>query len=214
MKRARPRMVSVVRSLSLLSLLGGTMGGLSGLPSCIIAEGSPPLPAVPNVRPTIVRSSTIPRSDRVLVSLPDEFIVGVEMVNVDESFDWKLFLDYEAADLTSEPIRRGTDLGRGRARQIRVQVAPETAPDKALCHVFELVVAKQFRSTDGISVRTPLGGADADLGEPLSDSVLWYYSPSGDLRGCPVYEGMVSPRDAGVSGDAAREAGGETGAGQ
>jgi hypothetical protein len=168
--------------------------------SCVIATESPPLPSVPAIRPVIVRTLTVPRSDEVMVRLPDEFLVNVEMLAVDEPFEWKLFLDYESADISPDlgPIRQGRNTGRGRLRVVRVPARPEEDLDLSRCHVFRLVVAKQFSASQGVSVAT---GAGAVAGEALTDYAVWYYAPNGD-RGCQGYDGPApTPRpleDAGV----------------
>ena len=61
--------------------------------------------------------------------------------------------------------------------------------------MIEVVVALRFAGQDGIGAHAPL--------EPGGDIVTWFYSPSGDLAGCPVLDAGIEPiaPDAGDGGD-------------
>jgi hypothetical protein len=146
------------------------------------------LPRLPIVRPTIVRGSVVPSPGAVLGTFPDKFIVPVELADPTQAFQWSAFVDYDPFaniglvthdDSVFEPAS-----ANGRIRVLDKIVIPKPA-DLDRCHVIEVVVALRLLNdnTDPKSAHTPA--------EPGGDSVLWFYSPSGDLRGCPVLDAGI-----------------------
>lgn len=156
---------------------------------CLIAEPSGDLPRLPERRPTIVRGSVVPSASRVLATFPAKFIVPVELSDPTATFQWSAFIDYNAftgaglvaiSESQFEPssLRNGT----------RILEIPLAAPlDLDQCHVVEVVVALRLAGTrEAVSAHTP--------DEPGGDSVSWFYSPGGDLAGCPALDAGLEPR--------------------
>ncbi len=165
--------------------------------SCVIAESPSDLPVLPDFRPTILHGSTVPSSSAVLGAFPDKFVVPVELVDPTVPFDYRSYIDYNP--ITGEgnvQEASGTSLPSGVRARVRILEVGMTPPaDLDRCHVIEVLVALRFRDTIGQSSHTPV--------EPGGDSVTWIYSPTGDLRGCPVLDaGLPPPVDGGPGGDA------------
>jgi hypothetical protein len=150
---------------------------------CIIAEPPDELPRVPRRRPVIIQGSLVPTNATVLGSFPDKFIVPVELSDPTATFQWSAFVDFnpltgDGLFVVSESIFEPQNYD-GRYRILEIPISPP--PDIDRCHVIEVVVALQLAGTfDGRSAHTPL--------EPGGDSAVWFYSPTGDLRGCPVLD--------------------------
>ena len=167
-----------------------------GITACIIAEPPTDPPRLPLARPTIVRGSVVPPASQVLGRFPAKFIVPVELFDPTATFEWAAWIDFNPATGagleffgTSEFEQANTV---GRVRTIEV---PLLRPADDRCHVIEVVVALRFAGQDGIGAHAPL--------EPGGDIVTWFYSPSGDLAGCPVLDAGIEPiaPDAGDGGD-------------
>ena len=171
--------------------------------SCVIADPPTELATVPVMRPTILRGSVVPSVSAVLGRWPagDKFIVPVELVDPNMTINYAAFVDFNAALATgldgpvqsSEFERGGTTEGRVRTLDVII-----TEPSLDRCHVVEVVVANTLNSFNALTAHTPAG--------PGGDSVLWYYSPSGDLAGCPVLDAGIAPlADAAAEADARAE---------
>ncbi|MCA9586805.1 MAG: hypothetical protein KC657_15730 [Myxococcales bacterium] len=157
--------------------------------ACIIAEPPGALPRLPASRPTIVRSAAVPPPSTVLGTFPEKFVVPVELADPTASFRWRAFVDYNpltgagfVAGGESKFDRASLD---GGARVLEIPVPPP--PDLDRCHVVEILVALRFAGEfEGKQAHTPE--------EPGGDNVSWFYSPTGDLEGCPKIDaGGLSP---------------------
>ena len=157
--------------------------------ACIIAEPPGALPRLPASRPTIVRSAAVPPPSTVLGTFPEKFVVPVELADPTASFRWRAFVDYNpltgagfVAGGESKFDRASLDSG---ARVLEIPVPPP--PDLDRCHVVEILVALRFAGEfEGKQAHTPE--------EPGGDNVSWFYSPTGDLEGCPKIDaGGLSP---------------------
>jgi hypothetical protein len=167
--------------------------------ACVIADPPTELPRSPERRPTIVRSSVVPSTTSVLGSWPSKFIVPVELSDPRADIQWASFVDYNPAtgegfDQTSKS-RDEPAATNGNVRTLEI---PITTPSSDGCHVVEVVVALRLNTTDPRNAHTPES--------PGGDSVSWFYSPSGDLAGCPVLDAGLTPFD--VDAEASAEAGG------
>lgn len=165
----------------------------SSIASCVIADPNIELPVPPLRRPIILRDQMVPPSAAVLGFLPEKFTFVVE-VDPTASIEARLFIDYDALDQnraavalagTAGPI--GPLIGAERTREVSLPDLLTPAPNR--CHVIEAIVAFGFKGApgDGLGAHTP----DTTLGG--GDGVVWFYSPNGDLSGCPYF-------DAGVDG--------------
>lgn len=164
--------------------------------ACIIAEPPSDLPELPRFRPTILRGSVVPSTSGVLGAFPDRFIVPVELVDPNVTLSYRVYIDYNP--ITGDGLDfPGTIGAGGTPSRVRVIDFKATAPpDLTRCHVIEFVVAESFfAELEGKGAHAPR--------EPGGDSVTWFYSPGGDLSGCPVVDAGVLPSsDAGGDADA------------
>ena len=171
------------------------------LSSCIIAEPISDLPAAAPFRPTILRGSVAPTASVILVTFPEQFYVPVELVDPSAEFKWRMFIDYD--ERGEDKVASGTssyEPGSDKSG-VRVVVVQAPAPtDTTRCHVIEFVAARAFTDETGSNV-DPRQSHTPTLGSGGGDSVTWFYSPSGDLSGCPVGDAAVkvTPPDSGAN---------------
>lgn len=156
------------------------------LGACILGEPTADLPRLPQTRPTIVRGSVVPTPNAVLGSWPSTFIVPVELVDPTVTFEWAAFVDFNArsneglllADQSTFEAANQT------SRQRTLEIPIPAPPDTDRCHVVEVVVALQLETLDNpTTAHTPL--------PPGGDSITWFYSPNGDLAGCPTLDAGI-----------------------
>lgn len=191
MKRSRRRYVVGALFVSLATAL---------IVSCVIAEPPSDLPQLPETRPTILRGSVVPSANAILGRWPQKFTVPVELIDPRVTFQYSVFIDYnpatgeglEAGFPASSEFERGTQDGRVRTLEI-----PISTPALDRCHTIEVIVALRLNTTDSRNAHTPL--------PPGGDSVTWFFSPSGDLSGCPVLDAGIAPPE--PVGDAEVEGG-------
>lgn len=176
--------------------------------SCLIAEAPAELPRLPQGRPVVV--STDPPAGIVVGSLPQEFVVVVELIDPSQTFAWAAFLDYRydqrEQGLQVERWEKQTggtsspESGGGNVRTITFSFGP--LPDAARCHSIRFVAAFDMAN---FRVGVPAAGSG-------SDSVTWLYNPNGEFGGCPSFDaggiadGSFPPLDADLT-DAALDAG-------
>ena len=101
------------------------------------------------------------------------------------------FLDYDPRTrpgMYGIPGQSSPDPGGSDGGVRVIALALPEPPDMTQCHTLEILVALEYVDNHEPS---PPGG----------DSAVWFYSPTGDLNGCPVF-------DAGASSDAASDGGG------
>lgn len=174
---------------------------LAAATSCIIAEPPSDPPRLPVSRPTIVRGSVVPPPSNILGRFPDKFIVPVELFDPTVTFEWALWIDFNAATgeglefLGTSEFEAANSTGRVRTLEI-----PVRAPADDRCHVIEVVVALRFGP--GVT------GAHAPL-DPGGDIVSWFYNPTGDPSGCPMLDAGIdaSGIDAGNDADGGADGG-------
>jgi hypothetical protein len=159
--------------------------------ACILADPPAELPKFPARRPTILHDSVVPPTTNILRQWParGDFLIPVE-VDPGVTFRYRAFLDYDArthGDVLgtlgqSDPDPASSD---GGIRSIHLGLPPPT--DLLSCHTLEIIVALDF-----VLDHTPTL-------PPGGDSVVWFYSPTGDLTTCPFYD--AGPEDAAPDGD-------------
>jgi hypothetical protein len=158
----------------------GLLGGLSWLnflASCILTSPAE-LPTLPLYPPTFIRSQAVPSSERPLAVFPQRFVVPVRLLDPTARFQWRLFYDFESGRLGPGLQALGVIEPDGTNRNVRDLVITVTPPeDVTRCHFIELRVATAFGGTEGNTPEAPGG-----------DSIVWTYSPGGDLRGCPTLD--------------------------
>lgn len=172
--------------------------------SCLIAEPQTDLPTVPTFRPLVVRGSAVPPPNGVLGVYPEQLVVPIELVDPSVAFKWRVYVDYNPITGAGLEVD-GTSAPSGipaRIRTLEIQTVRRTDLDR--CHVIEFIVARSFLGEfEGKNAHTPNEPGEAD-------SITWFYSPTGDLAGCPVLDAGLIPRlEAGADGaDGARDGGG------
>jgi hypothetical protein len=173
----------------------------SGVSACLVVEPPGDLPTTPVRRPTIRRSEASPVASFVLGAWPESFLVPVELVDASQTFQWRVFVDYDPEDRRVEPAVFGASAPNLADRNGNVRLVRATVPaptDNGRCHVIEFLVAARFLGDlEGRTAHTPAA--------PGGDSIVWFYSPGGDLSGCPVYSAAIDAgtdaSDAGTGGD-------------
>jgi len=182
-----------VRGFVILSLIAGAIGVHA---ACIVADPPSDLPRLPESRPTILRASVVPSASAVIGTWPDRFIVPVELSDPRSTIWWSAFVDYNpdtGFGLDGLPTQSSFEptTTQGRVRLLEIPIGKPAALDR--CHVVEVVVALNLNTRDPKSAHTP--------DEPGGDIVSWFYSPSGDLAGCPVLDAGLSPIDLDATSD-------------
>ncbi|MFO0739725.1 MAG: hypothetical protein U0270_27755 [Labilithrix sp.] len=173
---------SGVGALGALLAVAGIVG------ACVIADPPTELPTAPALRPIILRATAVPPTTGVITSWPDRFIIQVQLSDARETIYASYYVDYNPAtdegyvDTIPSTPSSGTN---DPVRQIEFAIAE---PSRDGCHTVEVVVARVFSR----SQHTP---ASADDG----DTITWFYSPNGDLAGCPVVDAGLSPDAAALS---------------
>jgi hypothetical protein len=153
--------------------------------SCIIADPAPQLISPPPPSPRILRDQVQPPASAILGAFPDTFTVPVLVGSADQTFVAHLYIDFNedglgggfAEQKTSGPQ---TTPDSSNVRYIALTNSQGAPVDLSRCHRIEALVATSFVGRDGFDGHTPL--------DPYADSVVWWYSPNGDLRGCPTYD--------------------------
>ncbi len=182
---------------SLAAALAVVVAGVSG---CLVVEPPGDLPTTPVRRPTIRRSEASPVASFVLGAWPESFVVPVELVDASQTFQWRVFVDYDPEDRRVEPAVFGASAPNLADRNGNIRLVRATVPaptDNGRCHVIEFLVAARFLGDlEGRTAHTPAA--------PGGDSIVWFYSPGGDLAGCPVYSAAIDAgadaSDAGTGG--------------
>lgn len=156
------------------------------LAACILGEPTADAPRLPQTRPTIVRGSVVPSPQAVLGSWPTSFVVPVELTDPTVSFEWAAFVDFNARS-NEGLLLAGTsafEAANQTSRQRVLEIPIPAPPDTDRCHVVEVVVALALETLDNpTTAHTPR--------PPGGDSVTWFYSPNGDLAGCPVLDAGI-----------------------
>jgi hypothetical protein len=142
------------------------------------------LPASPMHRPTILHDGVSPPDDQLLIEWPpdDTFVVPVQLDDPNQVFRYDVFVDYNGSS-TALPSYVGAGQGQagidGGIVTVPIPLQPP-APVQS-CHRIEVLVVHDFAMANGAPLfHTPdmVGG----------DSVVWFYTPSGGLDGCAIYD--------------------------
>ena len=182
------RILRVVATAGALAFMGVLVD------ACVIADPPTPLPQVPDGRPRILHSSVVPSTSAVLATWPVTFLVPVELSNPRADVAWASFVDFNPA--TGEGFDNSQiSVWEPTGSAIRVLEIPITMPSLDRCHVVEIVVALRLNTSNTQTAHTPE--------PPGGDIVTWFFSPSGDLAGCPVLDAGLVPLVDGSDGDAA-----------
>lgn len=176
-----------VGTLAAIAAVSGVVG------ACVLAEPATDLPALPDLRPTIVRASVVPTASAVLLTWPQRFIVPVEIIDARVTLIVATFVDYNSQSAVGLDSVTTDEYGRsaqsGNIRTIEVEI---NRPSDDRCHLVEIIVARNLNTATVQNAHTPL--------DPGGDIVSWFYNPSGNLDGCPSVDAGISPVDAGDDG--------------
>jgi hypothetical protein len=189
------------RRITIAAFAGASLAGAAALVACVIADPPADLPPIQHHRPNIVHGATSPSDGRVLSTWPSQFLVPVEIVDPTSCYQWRVFVDFDPItnplevldnpDETDGKVCPSLATLDGGVDLVDFSLTPPS--DTTQCHVVEFEVALSFR---GASPHTP-----DSFG---SDSVHWFYNPSGDVGACPTYDaGAIDgafppPPDSGV----------------
>jgi len=153
--------------------------GLSAATACITAP-PPDLPQVALQGPSIEHNAVYPPTNVILVVLPTEFAVPVQLDQASASFQWDVFVDYDPVTNTSPQIfsQQNQSPPDGGINVVEFALQPDPIVlDPSRCHVIDFLVAHQFNE-QSLHTWDSVGG----------DIVTWFYNPGGGPAGCPVYD--------------------------
>ncbi len=196
---ARPPPSGIAKRVGLAAVLALSALSIAVADACLIAEPPGELPRSPRRRPVIVTSALAPQNSSVLSTFPARFIVPVELYDPTVLFEWSAFVDFNPLTgdglkaIAQSPFEPANFDGRYRILEVPIPVPL----DLDRCHVIEIVVALNLQAVetnDGRVAHTPR--------EPGGDNAIWFYSPTGDLQGCPTLDaGVDAAIDAAEAGD-------------
>lgn len=187
-----------------LRLVAGLCVAAGVIGACVIAEPPAELPSNPNVRPRIIRATAVPKTTSVFTGWPDLFKIDVQLSDPRQSFYATSFVDYNPSTGDGYQNNTFSTPSSGDSSSVRKISIAITQPSDDGCHTVEIVVANEFvevQSGNGINAHTPKDRVND------GDSITWFYSPTGDLAGCPVLDAGLSPIAPIDGGDDAGEAG-------
>jgi hypothetical protein len=160
--------------------------------ACVLADPPASVPPTPLAPPEIDHELVVPPVTSILAAWPGEFDVPILVLDPSVTVEWEAFLDYDplgnhGGQLPYVPLGEvgpGQDVDDAGERMLVANIpAP---PDLTTCHTLEIIVAFGFENHAPNSV----GG----------DSVTWFYSPTGSLDGCPIFDFEAGAPDAGEDG--------------
>jgi len=165
---------------------------------CFVAP-PPALSQWPARRPTILHDSVVPSTNQILAQLPVDsvLLVPVEIDDPNESFKYRLFIDYQEADQTSL-VAEGQSLptasaGSGASVVLALSLDTNVAAARLstpYCHRIEAMVGHGFSAFHALDT---VGG----------DSVTWLYDGAGNAEACPTADAGPEVDGNGGYGEAA-----------
>jgi hypothetical protein len=170
--------------------------------ACVLADPPASVPATPVVAPEIDHELVVPPVTSILTAWPaeGEFDVPILVLDPSVTVEWEAFVDYDPLSggqpyVAPGEVGPGQDVDDAGERLLVARIPPPA--DLTSCHTLEILVALGFAEN-----HTPnsVGG----------DSVTWFYSPTGSLDGCPIFEAGVpdAGEDASAPVDASADDGG------
>ncbi len=181
-----------------LSIAGALSGG-AVLSACLLADPGPTLPQPQNLPPFIESLNVQPQPEQVVTIVPSApltFTVPIVQVDPTKTYTWRVWVDYDP-NASSDFENTGTGTGAEQAASFQIDSAVFSGEG---CHTIQFIVAYAFESDN----HDPSG--HTPVSPPGGSGVSWFYSPGGDLAGCPEYSSEVdasfpdSGTDAGEAG--------------
>lgn len=164
--------------MKLAAWLAGAAAASVGLAACLLADPGPTLPRPQDYPPFIETANVQPGEGVIVTTLPLNFSVPIIQVDTTKTYQWEVFIDYDPI-MGSVVARSGS--GTSDDKAIPFQLVPGDVTGEG-CHTIQFIVAYGF-GTEGTGLHTPVA--------PGGNSVTWFYSPGGDLAGCPAFSGEV-----------------------
>jgi hypothetical protein len=164
---------------AILAVAGFGCVGAAFVSACIVAPPAELPPAVAS-RPTILHGSVSPPPYLALTSWDGgtPFFVPVQLSDVNQSFVWDVFVDYDGdplsrARVASEVQPDPAQLDAG-VYPLTFMLDPTEAPaiDLSFCHTIEMFVGNE-------NVQTQMGIAYHVFDSAGYDSVAWTWNPPG-----------------------------------
>ena len=152
-------------------------------PACVLADPPAKVSDPPPRRLRILRESSTPPVSEILRTWPGTFHILIE-AQPGSSLTGYAFLDYDSVNRSSGQdiaIRNLVSVDDAGQRVVDVTFL---APDPSRCHTVEILMGTAGFTFD----RTPDPGT--------SDSVVWFYSPTGDITACAPFDGGIQLTDA------------------
>ena len=182
--RTSDEVMNARRARSTIALL---VAALFSAGACVLVEPPGAIPAPLIVRPEILRDEVSPPTSAILEDWPLEFDIPIDVPDPSSPLLWHAFLDYDPPLRTElydfgelDPDPSSDDGG------VRTLPARLAHPTLDACHTIEIVVGLAFSEDN----HTP--------DPPGGDSVSWFYTPTGSLDGCPLFDAGPTAIDAGV----------------
>src|SRR5258708_4594119 len=142
-----PRLLTLRVAPIGFAAVAGALGVASAVVVACIASPPADLPTAPSRRPTILHDSVVPPPDEILLVLPSEFEVPVQLDDPQQSFSWNVFVDYDPVPGSqgSAPVLAMNEpapvLVDGGVRLIHFHLDP---PDPGVCLLVQFLGAERF----------------------------------------------------------------------
>jgi hypothetical protein len=168
--------------------------------ACELADPPASVPPTPLAPPEIDHELVVPPVTAILAAWPEEFDVPILVLDPSVTVEWEAFVDYDPLSggqpyVPLGEVGPGQDVDDAGERVLVAHIPPPA--DLTSCHTLEILVALGF---DENHTPNSVGG----------DSVTWFYSPTGSLDGCPIFEAGApdAGEDASAPADASADDGG------
>jgi hypothetical protein len=141
--------------------------GIGALGACLLADPPADLPVLPIEPPAIETANVTPSVPSLLQTWPSEFDLPVVADPSESELEWEVLIDHIVVD-GPNPVSIPEDGG------VFLSSIPVPFPLSSLaeCHTLEIFV---FYEND----------------TSAEDSVVWFYSPTGNFDDCPVWDAGV-----------------------
>lgn len=156
---------------------------LVGAGACVLADPPAKVSEPPARRPRIVRESSTPPVTEILRTWPGTFHILVE-TQPGSALAGYAYLDPDPLNLPGQDVLVIQNLVAVDDAGQRVVDVTFLPPDPSRCHTVEILMG----NAPFIFSRTPDPGT--------SDSISWFYSPTGDVTACAPFDGGIQPTDA------------------
>jgi hypothetical protein len=137
---------------------------MATLAACVLADPPAALPTTSIRPPEIVREQVVPPLSQLLMDLPTEFVVPVAVDLRETQLNWAFVVDGNPTPVESQSLRVQPDGGV----LVLVNDYPTSRVPPGECHTLQIDVS--YADSNG------------------SDSVTWFYSPTGSFVNCAIFD--------------------------